>query len=166
MFTVVLYYLGLTGNLKQYAPVLLRRRAHRLKRQSTKNRFFLSRYDLTRATTLREILKVDMSRPFRTLKIVHQSNSWLNLRKLSFFTYRADCDITFHLYRNRVCHTLCALCCLSYSIPGAPPFHSRARWSRIPRSWSRYRYRIILNTSSEYDLLECDGQKSDRKSGT
>lgn len=48
----------------QYGPVLLRRRAKRLFKESGGTVYYVSKYDLLRSASWKDIMRVNMSRPF------------------------------------------------------------------------------------------------------
>ncbi|KAH8108480.1 MFS general substrate transporter [Phellopilus nigrolimitatus] len=64
MFSGVVLILGVLFLPETYAPVLLRRRARLLRRQSQGKVGYISKFDLTRSRSLWNVLKVNMSRPF------------------------------------------------------------------------------------------------------
>ncbi|KAI0033240.1 MFS general substrate transporter [Vararia minispora EC-137] len=69
-FTFWLMFIISTLNLLfgfLYAPVLLQRRAQRLYKESGKTKYYVSFYDRARNRTLRELLRINLTRPFRFL---------------------------------------------------------------------------------------------------
>ena len=57
------------SGLEQFAPALLRKRARKLQKASGGQVHYVSKYDLQRANSLVEILKMNLTRPFGMLSL-------------------------------------------------------------------------------------------------
>jgi len=64
IFGAIILLLGFLFMPETYAPVLLRRRARRLCRESDGEIHYISKFDLTRSTVLTQVMKTNLSRPF------------------------------------------------------------------------------------------------------
>ncbi|KAI5124039.1 hypothetical protein M0805_003868 [Coniferiporia weirii] len=64
IFSGVVFILGVLFMPETYAPVLLRRRARRMRHESEGRAIYVSKFDLTRSRSLIRTLKTNMSRPF------------------------------------------------------------------------------------------------------
>ncbi|KDQ59492.1 hypothetical protein JAAARDRAFT_153379 [Jaapia argillacea MUCL 33604] len=86
-----------------YAPVLLRRRAKRLYEESGRSVQYISRYDLTRSTSFKEIMWINLSRPFRFLftePIVTLLAIYICIAYSTLYAFFAAFPIVFQQHRH------------------------------------------------------------------
>ncbi|KII88762.1 hypothetical protein PLICRDRAFT_176307 [Plicaturopsis crispa FD-325 SS-3] len=103
IFSAVNWILSLFNMSETYGPVLLRRRARKLQKQSGGIVHYISHYDLTRSTNLLEVLRINFSRPFvffLTEPIVTLLAVYMSMSYAFMYAFFAAFPIVFQEHRH------------------------------------------------------------------
>ncbi|KII88761.1 hypothetical protein PLICRDRAFT_176306 [Plicaturopsis crispa FD-325 SS-3] len=103
IFSAVSWAVGLFTMSETYGPVLLRRRARKLQKQSGGLVHYMSHYDLTRSTNLLEVLRINFSRPFMfffTEPIVTLLAVYMSMSYAIMYAFFAAFPIVFQEHRH------------------------------------------------------------------
>ncbi|KAH9952218.1 MFS general substrate transporter, partial [Amylocystis lapponica] len=103
MASALCLILGFFVTPETYAPVLLRRRAHRLQRQSDNQTIYISKYDTDRSTTFGAKMRQNLSRPFlflATEPIVALIAVYISIAYATLYGYFSAYPIVFQEQRH------------------------------------------------------------------
>lgn len=149
----------------QYGPVLLRRRARKLEKESGGSVKYITAYDMKRHMSFKDIMKINLTRPFRTSFYENSSmNAILIPNSPHLQTFRVHGDRTYcrrhrrlHIYH--LCHSIRPVLCLPHCISGAPRIQCRRRRAGLSRYWDGCIGRDSDGAAPECALLESYGEE-------